>query len=179
MGFEPTTYSMGSCHSTTELCPQWLEIVSELRGPRQATRDPDKSGVEAWQRAWQQSGPMSLVLRLLVVMAVIAVAPQFTRDIRVAGLASALVAAVVYGVLAVLIGWLVRFVVTLLSIVPGILTFGLFFLLIPILANAVLLKWTAGLLASFEIRSWSAAFLLSVALSVVNLLIESRERRAR
>ena len=22
MGFEPTTYSLGSCHSTTELCPQ-------------------------------------------------------------------------------------------------------------------------------------------------------------
>lgn len=28
MGFEPTTYSMGSCHSTTELCPRRLGIVS-------------------------------------------------------------------------------------------------------------------------------------------------------
>lgn len=121
---------------------------------------------------------MRLVLRLLAVMAVIAVSPQFTRDIQVDGLRSALMAAVVYGLLAVAIGWLVRFVVTLLSIVPGILTFGLFFLLIPILANAVLLKWTAGLLASFDIRSWTAAFLLSAALSVVNLLIESpRQRR--
>jgi len=120
---------------------------------------------------------MKLALRLLAVMAVIAVAPRFSRDIAVAGLGSALVAAVVYGLLVVAIGWLVRFVVTLLSIVPGVLTFGLFFLLIPILANAVLLKWTAGLLASFDIRSWTAAFLLSAALSVVNLAIESSSRR--
>lgn len=28
MGFEPTTYSLGSCHSTTELCPQRPGFVS-------------------------------------------------------------------------------------------------------------------------------------------------------
>lgn len=37
MGFEPTTCSLGSCHSTTELCPQSVAIVSVSDRDRQAT----------------------------------------------------------------------------------------------------------------------------------------------
>ena len=115
---------------------------------------------------------MRLLIRWLVMMVVIAFAPRVIGGIRVDGMASALVAAAVYGVLAVLIGWLVRLVVGVLSIVPGVLTFGLFFLLVPIIANAVLLKLTSGLLSTFEIRTWTAAFLLAIALSLVNALFD-------
>ena len=115
---------------------------------------------------------MRLVIRLLVMMVVIAFAPRVIDDVRVGGMTSALIAAAVYALLAVLIGWLVRFVVAVLSIVPGVLTFGLFFLLVPIIANAVLLKLTSGLLASFEIRSWTAAFLLAIVLSLVNAVFD-------
>jgi uncharacterized membrane protein YvlD (DUF360 family) len=80
--------------------------------------------------------------------------------------------------LFVFVGWLIRLLVVLLAIVPGILTLGLFFLLVPIIANAILLKLTAGMLSSFDIGSWSAAFLLSFVLSVVNLLLDpERDRR--
>lgn len=122
---------------------------------------------------------MNLLLRLLAMMLVIALAPEVIDGIRVSGYGAALVAAVIYSVLAVLIGWLVRLVVTVLSIVPGLLTFGLFFLLVPILANAVLLKMTAGLITRFEIRTWTAAFLLGMAISVLNAFFERRARRQR
>jgi putative membrane protein len=120
-----------------------------------------------------------ILAKLVVVTLVIAVSPQLISGIRVASMSSALLAAVIYGLLFVGIGWLVRVVVALMSIVPGILTFGLFFLLVPFIANAVLLKITAGMLASFDIGSWSSAFLLSFLLSLVNLVLDRAERRPR
>jgi uncharacterized membrane protein YvlD (DUF360 family) len=120
---------------------------------------------------------MRLVLKLIVMMVVIAFAPRVIDGVRVDGMAAALVAAAVYGALALLIGWLVRLVVAMLSIVPGVLTFGLFFLLVPIIANAVLLKLTSGLLSSFEIRTWTAAFVLAIVLGLVGALFDrARER---
>ncbi|MFI5308981.1 MAG: phage holin family protein, partial [Polyangiales bacterium] len=92
---------------------------------------------------------------------------------------SAMLAAVVYGVLFVAIGWLIHIGVALLSIVPGVLTLGLFFLLVPLIANAILLKLTARMLSSFDIGSWRAAFLLSLALSVVNLVLDPKRRPQR
>jgi uncharacterized membrane protein YvlD (DUF360 family) len=121
---------------------------------------------------------MKLAVRLLLMMVMIAFAPRIIAGVRVDGMDSALLAAVVYGLLAVVIGWLVRLVVVVLSIVPGVLTFGLFFLLVPIIANAVLLKLTSGMLASFEIRTWTAAFLLGIALSLVNALLDRSTREA-
>jgi putative membrane protein len=119
---------------------------------------------------------MRMVLRLLAMMIVIAISPQVISGIHVDGLGSALIAAVLYSLLVFAIGWFVRFVVALLSIVPGILTLGLFFLLIPILASTVLLKLTAGAMTSFTIDSWFAAFLLSAALHVLDLLLERPKR---
>jgi uncharacterized membrane protein YvlD (DUF360 family) len=119
-----------------------------------------------------------ILTKLVVATLVIAVSPQLISGIKVQGMTGAFAAAVIYGCLFVFIGWLIRLVVVLLSIVPGILTLGLFFLLVPIIANAVLLKLTAGLLTSFDIGSWGAAFLLSFVLSVVNLLLDpDRGRR--
>jgi uncharacterized membrane protein YvlD (DUF360 family) len=119
-----------------------------------------------------------LLAKLVAATLVIAISPQLISGIKVGGLMAALAAALIYGFLFVFVGWLIRLVVVLLSIVPGILTLGLFFLLVPIIANAILLKLTAGMLSSFDIGSWSAAFLLSFVLSVVNLLLDpERDRR--
>ncbi len=120
---------------------------------------------------------MRTLFKLLAMMVVIGVSPQLISGIHVTGFGAALFAAVIYSVLAFVIGWLVRFIVTVLSIVPGILTFGLFFLLIPILANTVLLKLTAGLMMSFSIRTWTAALLLAVMLALLDLVFERAARR--
>jgi uncharacterized membrane protein YvlD (DUF360 family) len=121
---------------------------------------------------------MRLLAKLLVVTLVIALAPQVSDAIVVDGLGTAIWAACVYGLLFVFIGWLVALVVGLLSIVPGILTLGLFFLLVPTLVSTVLLKLTAGLVGDFEIKTWLAAFLLSVVLGIVNWLFEGGRKRA-
>lgn len=119
---------------------------------------------------------MRLVFKWLVVTLVIALSPQLSSSIHVASFGSALWAALVYGVLFVVIGWLIRLLVTMLSIVPGVLTLGLFFVLVPIISNAVLLKLTAGLLGSFDVRTWGAAFVLSFVLTVIGLFIEPARR---
>ena len=122
---------------------------------------------------------MRILIKLLAMMVVIGLSPSLIPGIRVSGFGSALLAAVVYSVLAFLIGWLVRAFVTLLSIVPGCLTFGLFFMLVPTLANAVLLKLTADSMTSFSIRSWTAAFLLALALTLLDLVLERPRRKQR
>ena len=120
---------------------------------------------------------MRLLLKWLAFTVVIALSPQVSSSIQVGGFGSALWAAFVYGVLFVAIGWLIRLVVAMLSIVPGILTLGLFFLLVPTISNAVLLKLTAGMLGSFDVRTWPAAFALSLVLTVVGLLVDPQRRR--
>ena len=117
---------------------------------------------------------MRLLAKLIVVTLVIAVSPQLLPSIEVGSVSSALLASLLYGLLSVVIGWMIRLVVTLLSIVPGILTFGLFFFLVPAIANALLLKLTAGMLSSFYIGSWGSAFMLGLLISVANLLRRSR-----
>jgi uncharacterized membrane protein YvlD (DUF360 family) len=117
---------------------------------------------------------LHLLLKLLIVAGVIALSPKFIAGIAVGGFGAALRAALLYGALFILIGWIVRFFVFVFSIVPGILTFGLFFLVIPLIANTILLRATAGLMRSFEIRSWSAAFVLSALLSLVNYIFETQ-----
>jgi len=120
---------------------------------------------------------MRLLLKWLLVTLVIALSPRISSDIHVDDFGSALWAAFVYGLLFVLIGWLIRLVVTLMSIVPGILTLGLFFVLVPIISNAVLLKLTARMLGSFDVTSWTAAFLLSLAITLLGLFVDPQRKR--
>jgi uncharacterized membrane protein YvlD (DUF360 family) len=117
---------------------------------------------------------MHLLLKLLIFAGVIALSPKLVAGVAVAGFGAAVRAALLYGVLFVLIGWFVKGLVAVFSIVPGILTFGLFFLVIPLIANTILLRATAGLMRTFEIRTWGAAFMLSAILSVVNYVFESK-----
>jgi len=122
---------------------------------------------------------MRLLTKFIIVSLVIAAAPRLSDGITVGSVEAAAIAAVVYGVLFVFVGWAVTLLVGLLSIVPGVLTLGLFFLLLPTLVNMVLLKMTAGLIAGFQIQTWGSAFFLSAVLGVVNWLFESRDDDSR
>lgn len=112
------------------------------------------------------------VLRVLAITFVIAMSPRVLDGVRVDGYAAALTAAVVYVLLSMGIGWLVRLPVAALSILPGLLTLGLFFLLVPIIANAIMLKLTAWVLSSFDIETWFAAFLLSLGLRLAEIALD-------
>jgi putative membrane protein len=57
----------------------------------------------------------------------------------------------------------------------GILTFGLFFLVI----NAIILKFSSNFVPGFEVLTFKAAFLGALALAVVHLLIAVLTPRRR
>lgn len=119
-------------------------------------------------------------LRVLVITIVIALAPRVLDGVRVGGYAAALIAAVVYVLLGFAIGWLVRLPVLAVSIVPGLLSLGLFFLLVPIIVNAIILKLTAWVLDSFDIHTWTSALLLSLGLRLAEIALDriAQERRS-
>jgi uncharacterized membrane protein YvlD (DUF360 family) len=115
---------------------------------------------------------LRIVLRVFAIAVVIALSPRVLDGVRVADYAAALIAAVVYVLLDVAIGWLIRIPVAVVSILPGLLTLGLFFFLVPIIANAIILKLAASVLGSFDLRTWTAAFLLSVGLRLLDAFID-------
>jgi putative membrane protein len=75
---------------------------------------------------------------------------------------SAMIAVVVIGLFNATFGLLLK----IITLPLGILTFGLFFLVI----NAVVLKSASGFIPGFQVQTFRAAFLGALALAVLHLL---------
>lgn len=101
---------------------------------------------------------MILLAKLIVFTLIALISPQIFRGIKVRGVGAAATVAIVFGILNVLIGWLLKLLIALVSLPLTVLTLGLFLLVIPTLVNAVLLKITGAILDSFEIKGWWPAF---------------------
>jgi len=84
---------------------------------------------------------------------------------------SALIAVVVIGLFNATFGLLLK----IITLPLGILTFGLFFLLI----NAVILKFSSEFVPGFRVDTFKAAFLGALALAVLHLLFGFLFRRRR
>lgn len=97
-------------------------------------------------------------------MALIVVS-HLVRGFIVANLGSALIAAIVIGLVNVLLG----FPLKLLTFPLAFLTLGIFYLFI----NAVLLKVAAAFVPGFEIQGFAPAFWGSIVLSLINLLFRA------
>ena len=80
----------------------------------------------------------------------------------VSGFVSALIAVIVIGLLNATLGLLLK----IITLPIGILTFGLFFLII----NAVILKFSSVFVPGFVVETWTAAFLGALVLAVLHLL---------
>jgi len=76
---------------------------------------------------------------------------------------SAFIAVIVIGLLNATLGLLLK----IITLPLGILTFGLFFLVI----NAVILKFASLFVPGFTVTTWTAAFLGALALALLHLLI--------
>ncbi|MDP9035636.1 MAG: phage holin family protein [Myxococcota bacterium] len=109
---------------------------------------------------------MGAVLHIAVLSLTVVLLARFLPDVRLRGLGTAIVVAIVFSVLNFFLGWLIR----ALLFVPAILTLGLLFLFIPFLVNTVLLWLTDKLLASFQIRSTRALLVSSAVITAVNIL---------
>src|ERR1700743_993674 len=109
------------------------------------------------------------MLRLLVrwfldALALLIVA-WLVPGFKVANLPSALIAVIIIGLLNVTLGFLLK----LITLPLGILTLGLFFLVI----NALILKLASGVVPGFYVNSFGAAFIGAAVLALLPMLFEA------
>jgi len=109
---------------------------------------------------------MYTLLHLATLTATVLLLSRIFSTVKIKGVASALVVAIVFSVLNVLLGWLIRVAL----FVPAILTLGVLFLFVPFIVNAVMLWLTDKLLGSFEIETAGALFASAGIITVVNAL---------
>jgi putative membrane protein len=104
---------------------------------------------------------ISWLLSALSLFVAAYIVPGFT----VSGIAAALIAAVVIGLVNSTLGLFLKIVTFPLTIV----TLGIFWFVI----NALMLQLASWLVPGFEVRGFFAAFVGAIVLSLVNLLLKS------
>ena len=109
---------------------------------------------------------MYILLHMAVLTVTVLALARFLPSVKVKSVGSALVVAIVFSVLNVLLGWLI----TAFLVVPAILTLGLLFLFVPFIVNTVLLWLTDKVLGSFEIETLGGLLTSSAILTLVNWL---------
>ena len=106
----------------------------------------------------------AFLLHLILTAALLLVVAKAVRGVEVSGIGSALIGALVLG----LVNALVRPVMVFLTFPLTIVTFGLFLLVV----NALMLWLMAALVPGIRVRGFGAAFFGSLLLTILNLLIE-------
>ena len=99
---------------------------------------------------------MYILLHMAVLTVTVLATTRIVPSVKVKSVGSAIVVALVFSVLNVFLGWLIR----AFLIIPAILTLGLLFLFVPFIVNAVLLWLTDKLLRSFEIETFGGPLCL-------------------
>lgn len=109
---------------------------------------------------------MYILLHLATLTVTVLLLSRIFSTVKIKSVASALVVAIVFSVLNVLLGWLIRVAL----FVPAILTLGVLFLFVPFIVNAAMLWLTDKFLGSFEIETAGALFASAAIITVVNAL---------
>jgi putative membrane protein len=105
---------------------------------------------------------MRLLLQWILNAVALLLVSHFVEGFTINNFVSALIAVIVIGLLNATLGLLLKFV----TLPLGILTFGLFFLVI----NAVILWFSSKFVPGFSVTTWKAAFLGALALAVIHML---------
>ncbi|NUY81645.1 phage holin family protein [Flavobacterium sp. MAH-1] len=112
---------------------------------------------------------MNIILRLIVTAMLVMLLAYFLPGVRVAGFGTALIVAVVLGLLNIF----VKPILILFTLPVTIVTFGLFLLVI----NALVIMLCDVIVGGFEVTSFFTALLFSLILSIVQSLIFSSDKR--
>ncbi len=91
------------------------------------------------------------------------VVAHLVRGFVITSWVSALIAVIVIGLFNATLGLLLK----IITLPLGILTFGIFFLVI----NAVILKFASVFVPGFQVQTFGAAFLGALALALLHMLI--------
>ena len=105
---------------------------------------------------------LRLLVRWILDAIALLVVAWLVPGFKVASLPSALTAVIVIGLLNVTLGFLLK----LITLPLGILTLGLFFLVI----NALILKLASGVVPGFYVNTFGAAFIGAVVLALLHML---------
>jgi putative membrane protein len=105
---------------------------------------------------------MRWLLHWILNAVVLLVVAHFVQGFEISSFVSALIAVVVIGLLNATLGLLLK----IITLPLGILSLGLFFLVI----NAVVLWFSSKFVPGFAVHTFSAAFLAALALAVIHLL---------
>ncbi len=103
-----------------------------------------------------------MLIKFLVLFAAAAIAPQVLGGVKIKGLGTAALIALVFGVLNFFFGWALEPLLGLLTLPLSWITLGLAGLLVVPVANAILLKVTDAVIDGFEIEGLLPAFLMGV-----------------
>ncbi len=107
---------------------------------------------------------MRMLIHWLITALAVWITSRVVPGFYVSGAASALIAAVVIGLVNATLGLFLKVITFPLTI----LTLGIFWLII----NAVMLELASAFVPGFRIRSFAAAFWGAIALSLVNMLLK-------
>src|SRR5580704_7929589 len=105
---------------------------------------------------------LRMLLHWILNAVALLVVAHFVQGFDISNFVSALIAVIVIGLLNATLGLLLK----IITLPLGILTFGLFFLVI----NAVILYFSSKFVPGFSVTTWKAAFLGALALAVIHLL---------
>jgi len=108
-----------------------------------------------------------LLLHIAVLTGTILLLSRLLPSVRVKSIGAAIVVAIVFSVLNVLLGWFIRAVL----FVPALFTLGLLFFFIPFIVNSVLLWLTDKLIGSFTIDTFGSLLMSAAAITLVNGLL--------
>ncbi len=107
---------------------------------------------------------MYMLMHLAALTLTVLALSKIFSSVKVKSWGTAVVVAIVFSVLNVLLGWLIRVALFL----PAILTLGLLFLFVPFIVNTILLWLTDKLLGSFEIETLGGLLASAAIITIVN-----------
>jgi uncharacterized membrane protein YvlD (DUF360 family) len=112
-----------------------------------------------------------MLLHFAVLTGTVLLLAHLLPGVRITSTKTAALVALVFAGLNWVVGWLVTFLVGTIVFIPAILTFGLAFLLVPLLVNIVLLWITDKLLDAFEIRDGRTLLIAGAGITLANGIV--------
>lgn len=106
---------------------------------------------------------MSLLVHLVVTALLLLAVARFVSGVSIDGFGTALLAALVFGI----VNACVRPLMILLTLPLTILTFGLFLFVV----NALMFRLAAAIVPGFNVTGFGPALLGSIVLSLLNVLV--------
>jgi putative membrane protein len=113
---------------------------------------------------------MWILVHLAILTVTVLLLARYLPGVHIRTRNTAIVVAVVFSLIDFFIGWLLGLLIGAITIIPAILTLGLFWLLIPFLVNIVVLWLTDKLMASFELRDGRTLLIAAGAISLANFV---------